>query len=96
MFKHVVMWKFNDDVSEEDKLEMKRQLESLKGMVPSLVAIEVGMNVAGGEAAKDMVLSTEFKSAEDLHAYAVHPEHLKVVDFIKPLVSERSVVDYEV
>ena len=96
MIKHIVMWKFKDEVAEADKLEMKRLLEALKGVVPPLVDIEVGLNVAEGDAAKDMVLYSEFASGDDLKAYAVHPEHLKVVDFVKPLVCERHVVDYVV
>ena len=31
MIKHIVMWKFKDEVSDADKLEMKRQLEALQG-----------------------------------------------------------------
>lgn len=95
MIKHIVMWKFKDGIADGDKLEMKRRLESLKGMVPSLVDIEIGMNVAEGDAAKDMVLYSEFNSLDDLQAYAIHPEHLKVVEFVKPLVCERAIVDYE-
>ena len=96
MIKHVVMWKFKNEASEADKLEMKRQLEALKGVVPSLVDIKIGMDVSSKEASMDMVLYTEFKSLEDLAAYAGHPEHLKVVEFVKPLVCERAVVDYEI
>lgn len=95
MIKHIVMWKFKDEVAEADKLEMKRQLEALKGVVPTLVDIEIGMDVVGKDASKDMVLYSEFASMNDLQAYAVHPEHLKVVEFVKPLVCERAVVDYE-
>ncbi len=96
MIKHIVMWKFKDEVAEADKLEMKRQLEALKGVVPSLIDIEVGMDVVGSDASKDMVLYSEFAALDDLKAYAIHPEHLKVVEFVKPLVCERAVVDYEV
>jgi hypothetical protein len=96
MIKHIVMWKFKDEVAEADKLEMKRQLESLKGVVPSLVDIEIGMNFAEGDAAMDMVLNSEFQTVEDLKVYVGHPEHLKVVEFVKPLVCERAVVDYEI
>ncbi len=96
MIKHVVMWKFKNEASEADKLEMKRQLEALKGVVPSLVDIKIGMDVSSKEASMDMVLYTEFKSLEDLAAYAGHPEHLKVVEFVKPLVCERAVVDYQI
>ncbi|MBN2163031.1 MAG: Dabb family protein [Pontiellaceae bacterium] len=95
MIKHIVMWKFKDDVAKADKLEMKRLLESLMGVVPSLLKIEIGMDVVGSDASKDMVLYSEFNSLEDLKAYVGHPEHLKVVDFVKPLVCERAVVDYE-
>ncbi len=96
MIKHIVMWKFKDEVVEADKLEMKRQLESLKGVVPCLVDIEVGLDVSCKEASMDMVLCSEFLTAEDLATYAGHPEHLTVVDFVKPLVCERAVVDYQV
>ena len=95
MIKHIVMWKFKDEVGEDDKAEMKSRLEALKGVVPSLIDIEVGMDVVGSDASKDMVLYSEFNSMDDLKAYAVHPEHLKVVEFVKPLVCERHVVDYE-
>lgn len=96
MIKHVVMWKFKEEVTIADKVEMKRQLESLQGVVPSLVNIEVGLDLVGKEASKDMVLYSEFNSMDDLAAYASHPEHLKVVEFVKPLVCERAVVDYEI
>ena len=95
MVKHIVMWKFKDEAAEADKLEMKRQLEALKGLVPTLVDIEIGLDVVGKEASMDMVLCSEFASMDDLQAYAIHPEHLKVVNFVKPLISERAVVDYE-
>jgi len=96
MVKHIVMWKFKDEVAEANKLEMKQRLESLKGVVSTLMAIEIGMDQSGKGASMDMVLYSEFQSFEDLAAYASHPEHLKVVEFVKPLVCERAVVDYEV
>ena len=96
MIKHIVMWKFKEDVAETDKLEMKRLLESLKGVVPSLLQIEVGMDVVGTDSSKDMVLTTLFHSLSDLQAYAEDPAHLNVVEFVKPLVCERAVVDYEI
>ncbi len=96
MIKHIVMWTFKDEVAEADKLEMKRQLEALKGVVSSLVNIEIGLDLSKKEASMDMVLYSEFQTAEDLAAYAVHPAHLKVVEFVKPLVCDRAVVDFEV
>jgi hypothetical protein len=96
MIKHIVMWKFKDGVTAGDKLEMKRQLESLKGVVPALLSIEVGKDIVGTDASMDMVLITQFHSLSDLQSYAEDPAHQKVVEFVKPLVCGRAVVDYEV
>jgi len=95
MIKHIVMWKFKDEVAEADKLEMKRQLMALKGAIPALTEIEVGLDLSCKEASMDMVLHTEFHNLEDLKIYAAHPAHLKVVGFVKPLVCDRAVVDYD-
>ncbi|MEI6892115.1 MAG: Dabb family protein [Pontiella sp.] len=96
MLKHMVMWKFKDGVAEADKVEMKRQLEALKGVAPTLIEIEVGLDVLGSNQSQDCVLYSEFESLDDLQAYNEHPEHLKVVGFVKSLVCERHAVDYEV
>jgi len=95
MIKHIVMWKFKDEVAEADKLEMKRKLESLKDVIAPLIEIEVGLDVVGSDASKDMVLYSVFETLDDLRTYAEHPEHMKVVDFVKPLVCERHTVDFE-
>ena len=96
MIKHIVMWKLKDGVAEADQFEMKRQLEALKGVVPALIDIEVGIDVLRSPQSKDLVLYSEFASMDDLQAYNTHPEHLKVVEFVKPRVCERHAVDYEV
>ena len=95
MFKHIVMWRFKPEIMQDDKLEMKRQLEALLDMVPSLQAIEVGLNVAEGDAAYDVVLTTVFEDEEGFQAYATDPLHLEVVDFVRKIVCDRAVVDYK-
>ena len=94
MFKHIVMWRFKPEVMQEDKLEMKRQLEALADVVPSLQAIEVGLNVAKVDAAYDVVLTTVFEDEAGFQAYATDPLHLEVVDFVRKMVCDRAVVDY--
>lgn len=96
MIKHIVMWKFKEGVAEADKLAVKHGLEALMGVTPTLINIEVGLDMLGTDQSKDMVLYSEFQSLEDLKAYATHPEHLKVGELLKPLVCERHAVDYEV
>ena len=49
MFKHIVMWRFIDGANGKSKQEhaqwVKENLEALKGVVPEIREIEVGVNV---------------------------------------------------
>jgi quinol monooxygenase YgiN len=90
MMKHIVVWPMKDEVTAEQKAEMKSLLEGLKGVVPTLQDIEVGIDEDNGT----MSLVSEFESEEALSAYQIHPAHQEVVAFVKPLVAGRAVCDY--
>ncbi len=95
MLKHIVMWRLKEENKEANKLEMKSQLMALKDKVEVLKSISVEFNHKDATAANfDVMLYTEFANFEDLATYANHPEHLKVVDFIKSVVTERVAIDY--
>lgn len=99
MVKHIVLWKLKGEAGGAAKAEtmkkMKAGLEALKGKVPSLAHIEVGVNFEAS-AACDVALYCEFASKADLEAYQVHPEHVAVATFIRSVVGARTVADYEV
>lgn len=99
MIKHIVMWKLKDHGwgagKTDNARKMKALLEQLKGSIPEIRHIEVGINVIPSEAPSDVVLYSEFATKEDLEAYQKHPEHIKVAAFIKEVVLDRRVVDYE-
>ena len=101
MIKHIVMWKLKEVGEGKTKQEnaeiMKELLEGLPAKIKELDAAEVGINLLEGDdaAISDIVLTTECKDEEALKAYAVHPEHKKVVQFIVKVAAERRVVDYK-
>ncbi len=95
MIVHIVMFKFKEENKKANIIQAKQMLENLMGAVPSLRSIDVGVNFSEEERAMDLSIITSFESKESLEAYAVHPEHLKVVDFIKQVVEYSKVVDYE-
>jgi hypothetical protein len=43
----------------------------------------------------DLVLRATFDVRQGLEEYAVHPEHLRVIDYIKSVAEYSRVVDYE-
>ncbi|MEF2145391.1 MAG: Dabb family protein [Desulfovibrionaceae bacterium] len=100
MIKHIVMWKLKQDAlgkrAAENANAMKQMLDELDGIIPELKRIEVSVDVRASAPECDVVLYSEFENMQDLDAYQVHPAHLKCVEFIKQIVSERRVVDYAI
>jgi molybdenum cofactor biosynthesis enzyme len=95
MVVHIVMFKFKEENKQANLIQAKQMLEALMGTVPTLRSMDVGINFAKEDRAMDMSIITTFESKAGLEVYAVHPEHLKVVDFIKQVVEYSKVVDYE-
>jgi hypothetical protein len=95
MVMHIVMFAFKENTDQLSIDEAKTQIEQLIDLVPGLKHIKVGMNFADEERAMDMVLISSFESREDLDFYATHPEHLKVIAFIKTIAEYTKVVDFE-
>ncbi|MCO4845703.1 MAG: Dabb family protein [Sulfurovum sp.] len=95
MLVHIVTFQFKEENKKANIIQVKQMLENLMGAVPTLRSMDVGVNFSTEERAMDLSIITVFESREGLNAYAVHPEHLKVVDFIKTVVEYSKVVDYE-
>ncbi len=100
MIKHVVMWKIRDELDGKPKSELCREiqalLETLPGKIPLIKKYEVGINAIPSDASDDLILISEFDSAEDLSAYEIHPEHVRVAGVIGKARLTRHAVDYQV
>ena len=99
MIKHIVMWNLRgDDAASRTRniALLKTEFESLRGRIPGLLHLEVGIDDSRIDYACDVVLVTEFASRQALADYAQHPEHLRVRRTLGELRSARHQVDYEV
>jgi heme-degrading monooxygenase HmoA len=97
--KHIVMWDVRGDDAAgraRNVALVKAQFESLRGRIPGLLHLEVGVDDSRIDAACDVVLVTEFESRQALADYARHPEHLRVRRALGDLRSARHQVDYEI
>lgn len=95
MIVHIVMFQFKEENKEANIAQATQMLNSLMGTVPTLRSMEVGNNFSLEERAMDLSIITTFDDKSGLDAYAVYPEHLEVVAFIKSVVEYSKVVDYE-
>lgn len=94
MIRHIVMWKFKEG-ERENMLLFRERLLALKGQIPEIRTMEVGVNINPSERSYDAVLISEFDSMEALKAYSVNPLHVAVSDFCKSIRTNSVSVDYE-
>ncbi|MGL4368365.1 MAG: Dabb family protein [Spirochaetota bacterium] len=100
MVKHIVMWSVKDGAlglsKKQIASEIKARLEALRPVIKEIKSLEVGINFLDSPAAYDVALYCEFSAKEDLNAYQIHPDHVKLKDFILAATEKRAVVDYEI
>lgn len=97
MVKHVVMWKMkgpSEELKRQQAARVEEILLALRGKIPGLLSLQVGVAGPEGEHTMDVVLITEHESWAALHAYQTHPEHQAAARVIGELRSERQVVDF--
>ena len=98
MIRHIVMWRVqgDDEASRgRNAARVKVEFESLRGRVPGLLHLEVGIDESRIDYACAVVLVSDFDSRDSLAAYAQHPEHLRVRRALGDLRTSRHQVDYE-
>jgi stage III sporulation protein SpoIIIAA len=88
------MFKFKNENKVLNIAKVKDRLENLEGKIDVLHSMEVGVNFNESDRAFDLSLYSTFDSEEDLKKYAIHEEHLSVVNLIKDVTTESKVVDY--
>ncbi len=94
MVVHIVMFEFKQENKTSNIEKTKEMLEALVDKIESLKKMEVGVNFVPSERAFDMSLYSTFDDEDALNRYRVHPEHLKVLNFIKEVTTTSKVVDY--
>jgi len=80
---------------EENARLLVEMLQNLPSSIPELVELEAGLDISHSPASYEVGLMTQFRNREDLEVYRVHPEHQKVIEFVKKTTSARAVVDFE-
>jgi quinol monooxygenase YgiN len=97
MIRHIVMWNLRGDTPHQKTAAsslVKQVFEGLRGKIPGLLHIEIGIDSSRVGYACDVVLYSEFESQQALDAYANHPEHLRAKEALGELRIARHQVDY--
>ncbi|TDW30384.1 Dabb family protein [Cryobacterium psychrophilum] len=95
--RHIVCWQLapTDPVLKaEAAARVSTGLGALVGVVPEIRELTVGADVVGG-ANWDLALIADFDDFDSLARYQAHPEHVKIGEYIRTVVSARIAVDLE-
>jgi hypothetical protein len=96
MIRHVVMFRWTGEATEEQKQRMAAEVARLPSLVPSLRAFHAGPDVGVNQGNFDFAAAADFDDVDGYLAYRDHPEHRAIVSrFIQPIAAQRAAVQYE-
>jgi hypothetical protein len=97
MVQHVVLFKLKPETTEDDRAAMCRALGDLGITVPGILDISVGVNFSDRNQGFDVGLVVKLVDRDALEVYLPHPAHRQAVEqFVRPIMQEVIVVDYEI
>ena len=89
-FRHVVMFRWAEDASPENRSAAVEALHRLVEEVADLGTLTVGVDAGLVEGNADVVVVADFPTQEAYLAYAADPRHQKVVQtYLRPIIAER-------
>ncbi len=94
MIRHIVLFKMKEGQENQAK-KLGQALALMKEKTGGLMLeCEVGFDVIHAKNSYDVVLNSVFQDTGGLEKYRIHPEHVKILDFIAEACSATVKVDY--
>ncbi|KAI5069271.1 hypothetical protein GOP47_0015572 [Adiantum capillus-veneris] len=96
LVKHVVLVKFNEDITAELRESLIQGFHALPGLIPDIKAFEWGTDVSVENRHQGFTHAfvLTFDSPEGRNAYLVHPSHEEFADKILAAVEKVTIFDY--
>ncbi|MFC4244231.1 Dabb family protein [Gryllotalpicola reticulitermitis] len=94
--RHIVAWTLKADDAEQRRSDaegIRTRLLALRGVVPSIQAIEVIIDEVDERPTNSVAVVADFADAAGLQEYQVHPAHLEAAALTRAVVSSRTAVD---
>jgi hypothetical protein len=94
-FRHVVVFRWRADATEEQKNTLADRLKELPGRIPEIEAYAVGGDAGINAGNFHFAVVADFADQEAYLVYRDHPVHRAVIDeYLKPILAERAAVQY--
>lgn len=97
MFRHVVMFKWTDDVDQAHLAAISAALDGLVDAIPEIRRYHHGPDAGVNQGNFDYIVAGDFDSVDGYIAYRDHPVHRAMVaDLVTGHVADRAAVQYEI
>ena len=93
MLKHIVLFNFNDDLSDEQVKEIEDAFVALPSQITEIKTFEWGTEINPNKNFSHCFI-LGFESQEGLNTYIVHPAHKSFAEMTSDKTKAVSVVDY--
>lgn len=96
MIRHVVVFRWNDTVTDADISAIGAALDALPAAIPEIAVYRHGPDLQLAPTNADYTVVGDFESVEAYLVYRDHPDHQQfIADHIRGRVSDRVAVQFE-
>jgi hypothetical protein len=96
MIRHIVMFRWTPEATQEQRRRVTAELSRLPALLPVLRAYHMGADLGVNEGNFEWAAVADFDDLEGYLTYRDNPEHRAIIaEFIRPIAAERAAVQYE-
>jgi hypothetical protein len=96
MFRHVVMFKWSEGTTDEQKQALRDGLSALPEKITEIRTYRFGDDAGLTPDTFDFVIVADFEDRSGFLAYRDHPDHQAVVvELVRPITAVRAAVQHE-
>jgi hypothetical protein len=93
MIRHIVLFTWTEDATDEQKAAVTTELSKLPGVIPELRSYTVGADAGINQGNHAYGVVADFDSVDDYLVYRDNPQHQAVIAaHIKPILATRAAV----
>jgi stress responsive alpha/beta barrel protein len=86
LYIHMFAFRWKPGVTDVQKVRVRIEIRNLQGQIPGLLETWVGTNISPRSLGYELGGVMKFADEASLLAYPNHPVHVKLVDWLMPLI----------
>ena len=96
MFRHVVVFRFSEDMTDEQKEALRAGLGRMPELIPEIRSYRFGDDAGLKDDNFDFAVIADFDNVDSFVGYRDHPDHQKLIaELLAPFVAARAAVQFE-